>query len=354
MSATTTPTTFQDIYTSLLNRVRNTLGTGTPTTTHANYARQYINMANHDLHIQQNWPWAERQAILITRGTYNTGLVTIASTARTTVTGSSGTLWNTTISGMGFTNARTGGKLVVAGETEVYVVASVASDTSATLANRYLGGAETTTVNATANATYTYYEDEYALATDYFRSIDLRIFSSEMAIPILPSMEFYRLYPRNSTTLGKPQVATVIERGPVSSVALRPRVVLHPVPDDFYQIPYRYITTLLAVNSAGGEATDLSADTDEPIIPLRYRHVLIEYALSRWYRDLRDDARGREAEAAYVDLVKRMANDSAPQRDHPRLIPQRAPYVLGTAGPYGRWGRGSRWTTGTAWDEMRE
>src|SRR3989304_6867281 len=139
MSATTTPITFADLYSDTLNRVRNTLGSGTPSTTNSNYAKRYINQANHDLHIQQNWPWAERHDVLITHGAYTTGHVSIASTARTTLGGTGGTTWATTIPGFATTYVRAGGKLVVAGETEVYVVASVASDTSATLAHPPIG-----------------------------------------------------------------------------------------------------------------------------------------------------------------------------------------------------------------------
>src|SRR3990167_1393062 len=355
MSATTTPITFADLYSDTLNRVRNTLGSGTPSTTNSNYAKRYINQANHDLHIQQNWPWAERHDVLITHGAYTTGHVSIASTARTTLEGS-GTTWNTTIPGFATTYLRAGGKLVVSGENEVYVVASVTSDTAATLLTRYVGGFNVASAYPVANSVYTYYEDEYTLAGDFFRLVDLRIFSAELDIPVIPTMEFYRLYPKNSTHQGKPRVCTVIERGPSGNVLPRPRVVFSPRPDNYYQVPYRYITANLAVASDGTTAFNLSADTDEPIVPLRYRHVLVEYALKIWYRDLRDDTRSQEADAAYVDLVKRMANDTFPQRDHPRLVPRRAPYVLGTAGPHGRFGRGGRGrgTTGTAWDELRE
>jgi len=99
-----------------------------------------------------------------------------------------------------------------------------------------------------------------------------------------------------------------------------------------YQIPYRYITTNLAVSSAGAGQANLSADADEPIVPLRYRHVLVLYAAYQWYRDRKDDARSSEAQADYVDLVKRMANDSDPQRDRPRFRTNR-PLRRSTNGP---------------------
>ena len=173
MSATTTPTTFSDLYTSLLNSVRATLGSAAGTTTQTQYAKKYINSALHDLHIQQNWWWAERRDIILTHGEYITGSVSIASTARTTLEGTN-TLWNTTVSGMGTTNSQAGGKIQFSGENDVYVLSTISSDTAATLRTRYVGNQTTATAYALAYGSYTYLEDEYTLATDYFRLVDVR------------------------------------------------------------------------------------------------------------------------------------------------------------------------------------
>src|SRR5258706_301059 len=89
-------------------------------------------------------------------GTYG---MQIATSARTTVTGSS-TLWNTAVTGMGFNNARVGGKMRF-DTTDVYTVSTVGSDTAITLASRYIGD------SALSGSTYSYFEDEYALAADY-------------------------------------------------------------------------------------------------------------------------------------------------------------------------------------------
>lgn len=337
MSSTTAPQTFLDLYTDLLNRMR----ADATTATQIVLAKRYINIANQDVHVQQNWPWAERRTVLQTHAPYTTGTVSIALAARTTVTGVS-TLWNTTVTGMGFTNARAGGRMVFAGALDPYVVDSVSADTTLTLTDRWLGD------TALSGATYTYYEDEYALATDFFRMVDARQFTDILNIPIIGRQEFYRRFPRNALA-GTPSVCTLIELGPSTSVAERPRVVFHPYPDASINIPYRYITKYLAVTTGGVGGTDLSSDTDEPIIPLRYRHVLILYAAMQWYRDRKDDQRSQEVGAEYVDLVKRMSGDSNPERDRPRFVPARSRYPL----MLGRRGQ-ARYTTGSAWDEMRE
>ena len=357
MGATTQPTSFSDLFQDLLNRVRNVLGTTAASTANSNYSKRYINQANHDLHIQQNWWWAERHAVLQTHDTYTTGSVSVASTARTTAEGTN-TAWADTVSGMGFNTTRAGGKLRFSGDNDVYVVSSVGSGTSITLADRYVGGQTTATAYALSYGSYTYFEDEYALASDYFRTVDVRIFSADLPIELISPQEFYRAYPRNYNT-GRPRIATIIERGKVPSYVpagadtdWEPRVMFHPVPDQVYNIPYRYITRNLSVSSDGSTAPNMSADTDEPIIPLRYRHVLVLYGLVQWYRDLKDDQRAQLAEQHYVDLVRRIANDSNPQRDHPVLRPRTAQYKSTSAGPY-RFSR-RRFSADTRFDELRD
>lgn len=321
MSSSTQVTDFSDLIRDLLNRVRDsTTSGGTPET----IAKRYLNIALHDVHLQQNWPWAERNAVVLTRGTYTTGTVSIASTARTTLEGS-GSLWNTAIAGMGFNNMRARGKLTISGETEVYIVSSVSSDTAGVLESRYVGSPTVASAYPVAYSDYTYYEDEYELASDFWRLVDARQFGDGVDIPIMSKQDFFRKYPRNTTT-DKPRICTILELGPSGSTAQRPRVLFHPAPNAIYQIPYRYITTNLAVSSTGTFAANLSADTDEPIIPLRYRHVLVLHALYQWYRDRKDDQRTQLAQSDYVDLVKRMANDSDPQRDRPSFRTSRSRY----------------------------
>lgn len=340
MSSTTTPTTFVDLYTDLLNRTRaNASGT-----TEIVYAKRYINQALHDIHIQQNWPWAERRATLLTHAPYTTGTVSIALATRTTVAGVS-TLWNTAVTGMGFNNARAGGKLTFSGGTDVYEVSSVGSDTAITLTDRFIGD------TALSAATYTYYEDEYALASDFFRLVDSRELQGDVVLEVLSRQEFYRRDPRNSTT-DQPVRCTIIDLAPSGGTSTNPRMLLHPPPNAVYRIPYRYITSSLATSSAGAALTQLSADTDEPIIPLRYRHVLVFYAQVLWYTDYKDDPqRAQVAGGQYADLVKRMANDTVPERDRPRFDTMRRRYVSRVAGP--RLPRSRVFQTGSEFDDMR-
>ena len=342
MSATT-PTTFIDIYTDALQRVRES----TTGTTVVDIMSRYVNQGLHDLHLQQNWWWAERRAVLQTSAQYTTGTVATSTSARTTVTGTS-TLW-TTATGYGSrNNANAGDKIVFAGTEDVYSIASVGGAGTITLNEQWVGA------TALTASTYRIYTDEYALASDFWRLVDHRMFTLAIPLPVISRQDFYAKYVRNNQP-SQPRVSTIIDLAQSASTARQPRLVMHPPPDAVYNLPYRYITTNLAVSSAGVAQTQLSATTDEPIIPLRYRHLLVFYAIAEWYRDRKDDGRASAARQAYEDLMRRAANDSNPERDHPRIVPRTWRYTAGVAGRYpGGSPSSRRFSTGTAFDEMRD
>lgn len=297
MSSTSQVTTFSDLYTDLSNRVRVTTGV----TASETQAKRYINIALHDMHIgnQYKFPWCERQSTLITHAPYETGTLSVAA-GSTTLTGS-GTLWHTANT-YGVDNTRTGGKITIAGGTDVYKIASRASDTSISMATRYVASSDASGV------TYRYFEDEYALASDFLRPVDLQLFSSAFSIPIISRTEFRARFPRPNVS-GRPRVACLFDEGFSSSTTPVRKVAFYPYPDATYIIPYAYITSAVGVSSAGADLTSLSSDTDEPIVPLMYRHAIVLHALSHWYRDKKDDARSDQAMAEYVDIVTRIVSD---------------------------------------------
>lgn len=334
MASTDIPTTFLELQNDVRDRTR---GPASSHTISLDYIKRALNAANHDLHINYNWPWAERDAQLIVRGTYTTGTVALAA-GGTAVTGTS-TLWNTA-TGYGFNNARVGGKITFAGAENVYDVTAVGSDTSITIGTAFIGA------TALSGAAYTYFEDEYALASDFMRPIDLREFSGPWPLRLIPRREFYARFPRNSNT-GRPLIATLIELGPSGSAALRPRLLIHPAPDQRYIIPYRYITSNIAVSATGTGAANLSADTDEPTVPLRYRMALVHYAVYTWYRDRKDDQRATTAYQEYQTIVQRGEADMISTNDRVRLLPR----------PIRRnWTRSrrGRYQTGTEFDQIRD
>lgn len=322
MSVTQQPTTFSDLYGDLINRVR--IQTGV--TAIDNVAKRYINIALQDMHLGFDYklPWAERSARLITQAQYTTGTCT-ATQGSTALTGAS-TLWNTA-NAFSVNNMRANGKIKIAGGPTPYVISSVTSDTAAVLTSRF------TETTQTAQ-TYVYYEDEYALASDFLRPIDAQVFSNESNISLLSRTEFRRRYPTNATPSTYPSVSCIVDFAPSGDVVPIRRVKLHPPPSTAITIPYTYITANLAVSSAGVAAANLSADTDEPIVPLRYRHALVFHALYNWYRDKKDDARGVEAKNEYTDIMLRVVGDVEVGGVRPQIQPRLGPYANAAKRPW--------------------
>lgn len=336
MSSSTIVTDLADLRRDLITRVSDVTGNSDVNT----LADRMLNTALHDIHMDPNVHayWAVRRAYIQTHAAYSTGTIDITAAARTTVTGTS-TAWNTAVTGMGFNNTRVGGKMTFQGSSDVFNVTAVGSDTSITIDPRWLG-------DALSAATYTYFEDEYALASDFLRPVDLRNFSTDWDIPILGPMEFRRKYVRNSLT-GQPMLSTVFQLAFSGSTSPRHRVAFYPSPDDEYNIPYNYVTSNLAVSNGGAEQTQLSATTDEPIVPLGFRHIIVLHALYNWYRDIGDDSRSQEAKAEYIDMMQRMIGTQNIGRDRPRIRPTISRY-LPKSRPLGRFDVNNRF------DQMRD
>ena len=322
MSTTGQIRTFSDAYTDLMNRVRSDTSQSATST----QAKRYINIALQDMHLgfDYRFPWAERQSRLIVRASYTTGTVSI-SQGSTTLTGSS-TAWTTT-DVFSVANARANGKMTINGGRIPYVVQSVGGATTITLSSRY------TESDVAAGSAYVYFEDEYDLASDFLRPLDMRTFSDECDIPLISRTEFRRRFP-NNVTPGRPRAACIVDYAPSGSVSPVRRVAFAQPPSTAMTIPYDYITSLLAVSSAGAGQEELSADADEPIVPLRYRHAIVFHALYHWYRDKKDDARSQEARAEYTDIMTRISADVEVGAKRPQLAPMVSPYAAKARRPW--------------------
>ncbi len=339
MSTTSQLTTFTDLFTDLQNRLRLTTGV----TATENQAKRAINIGLHDMHIgfAEGMSWAERTGELVTHPEYTTGTLSV-NQGSTALTGSS-TLWDTN-NAFSEKNMRAGGKIVIDGGVEVYEIDSVSGDTAAVLTATFIKA------NASA-ASYLYFEDEYALHADFLRPVSFSSFDINNDIDLIGRNEFRQRYPRNKTT-GKPRIATIVDRAFSGSTTPVRKVRFHKPPDQAFLINYPFITNKLAVSSSGTALANLSSDSDEPIVPLQYRHAIVFHALYHWFRDKRDDARSQEAKAEYTDIMLRISGDQEIGRPRPRFQPRKGPYVSKAKRPY-RGRHGGRYTTGDSFDEIR-
>ena len=320
MSTSTQFTTFADLYNGLTTAVR--IPSADPSDT---IAKRLINTALHDMHIGFDYrvPWAERQARLILRASYTTGTVTITQ-GSTTLTGDS-TAWTTT-DAFSVANARANGRVTIDGGRVPYIVSSVGGATSITLTSKF-------TEDDVTDGSYVYFEDEYDLASDFLRPIDAQSFSDECEIHLIGRKEFRERYPVNVIP-GRPTVASIIDYAPSGNTTPIRRVKFHQPPSTAMTVPYTYVTSNLAVSSAGAAAANLSDDSDEPIVPLRYRHAIFYHALYSWYRDRKDDSRSQEAKAEFTDIMLRIAADFEVGANRPRIQPRVSHYYQRARRPW--------------------
>ena len=409
MSTTGQLETFSDLYSDLQNRAREATGV----TATENQAKRYINIALHDMHLgtREKFPWAERRSTVLTQPTYNTGTMSL-SRGGTTATGTS-TEWNTS-NEYSVGNTRVGGKFTVNGGMDVYEATAVGSDTSITFTPQFIGadrsgtitafasGANTTvtstahglpngstvTISGTtsyngvdtvsgvttntfeittafvendatgtwktgsiASASYLYFEDTYALASDFLRPVDAQKFDEGRSIDLISRTEFRRRYPRNAVP-GRPRAASIIELPFEAGQGVDPRkrIVFSAPPDSAELIPYAYITNQLAVDSTGTPQTQLSADADEPIVPLQYRHAILLHALWHWYRDKKDDARAKEVGAEYTSSMSRIVSDNEIGGVRAQFRPRITNYRSAAKRPWR--GGGGRYDTNGRFDRM--
>jgi len=343
LSATDAPSTLSELRTAFLDHLKEATGVTAINTV----VDRTLNIALHDMH-QERWWWSERRSTIRTYPPYSTGSVDVAVTdltTRRTLTGTS-TAWNTNNS-FGDKNAiAAGAKVELAGSEIVHLISTIGSDTSITLdtTTPYLGA------SALDDASYTIYQDEYALASDFRAPVDLRFFDDDRTIRLIGAQEFYRLYARN-TYRNTPKHATLIELGPSGSAALRRRVLFGPAPAASYVIPYRYTTTSLAVSSAGAAQTSMSATSDEPIVPAPFRMGIVWKALALWFASRQKNAAlSTQFDGYYTTLMVRARQDTTSTDDRPRLMPGVAHYRAHARRPW--LGRGGRYDGGTAFDRL--
>lgn len=340
MSSTTQPIDFSDLWNSLLRRAR----VDANQTLNATQAKEFINTALYDMHLGngERFPWAERSARLLTHPVYSTGTVAVAQGSASVV--GTGTAWNTANS-VGQTNVRVGGRIIFSGDDTVYTVLAVGSNTALTLTDAFRG----TTLTAGG---YTYFEDEYDLAADFLKPLDKNRFDGRGTIPIMDRREFRRRFTRISST-GEIVACAIFDQPFSGNTTPRRRVRFYRPPADARYIPYAYVTSNLAVTAAGVAQAQLLNDTDEPIVPLYARHLIVIKGLEHWYRDKKNDSRSQEAKAEYVDGITRLLGDVEVGAQRPSMQPGVSGYVRRSRTPY-RAGRTRKHVLGTGFDEILE
>jgi hypothetical protein len=367
-----------------------------------NQAKRYINIALHDMHVGQGekFSWAERRAVLITKAEYTTGTVAIAQ-GDTALTGTS-TAWDTA-NAFGVKNMVAGGKIVINGGDEVYEIASVTDDTNAVLASDFIKSTETAASYVYFEDEYALAQDflrpidqqsfDEGCSIDLIGRTEFRrrfprnktpgkphtatmidtsfaasetgtitTFAASGATKTTVTSAAHGLRNGDQITIsgttsynGGYLVSNVVVPNKfdilvafvandatgtwVKTSVHQRRLKLAPPPSDAYAIPYAYVTANLAVTVAGAEQMHLETDTDEPIIPVRYRHAIVYHALANWLAWKQDDARSQEAANEYTKIMLRIVSDNEIGGARPQIRPRVAPYRSRARRPWDGGGR---------------
>jgi len=236
MSTQTNPETFRELYIELLNRTREDTGQSAT----VDIAKRYINMANYELHMGmgEKLEWCIREAVLITKDKYSTGTIT-ANRGSATV-GGVDTVFDS-LDDFGNALVRRGGLMKFDGVDDVYRVRNVGNPSLLTLEGDFVQ------TSLPAGTAYEYFEDQYALASDFERPVDMNYFDGGRQIPLIGRSEFRRRYTRNSVP-GKPIVATMVSipSNATTNTNQSRAIRFAPPPDTAMNFPYSYVTNLLA------------------------------------------------------------------------------------------------------------
>jgi hypothetical protein len=337
MSSTSQFTTFSDLYQGLLKAIRSDRGNSAT----VEDAKRYINTALLDMHIgfSEKVPWALRDHTFTT-----TEAATLTISARNTSPGANANGVPTRNYGFGTGTVgllSTGAKLHVTTssiassvglETEIAGNISISIPSGEVTADVYSNALSVGDVLLT-------YRNDIELPDDFMRIASSTVRLGTRQLPVIGRIEFRHRF-AGDTSLNRPMYATMIDSTDIALGLDNRKLRLHPIPNVVERGHMTYVTNLLAVSDAGVWQRDLQADTDTPIVPLRYRHAIFFHALYNWYRDKKDDVRSQEAKAEYVEIINRITNDTEAGQSNMSIRPVINQYRGKAKRPYNR--RGGR------------
>lgn len=347
MSDTTQFTTFSDLYNGLLKAIRSDRSNSET----IEQAKRYINTALADIHLgfAEKVPWALRDYSFSTTTTF---------TDTVTVVGATTTEAPNNIDYKQYTLSNTDGNDYIAGHK--IAVTTTSTDTSTGLEG-YIRDTVLATTPAGINIYQTglavddvvrVYQDEIEMPDDFMRLAGNLIKIGSRDIPVIGRVEFRHRF-AGDYSVNRPQFASIIDTTDVISGLDNRKLRLFPIPNAVERAHVTYVTKLLVTAADGTWQEEFSADTDEPIVPRRYRHAIFYHALSNWYRDRKDDVRSQEAKAEYVEIMNRITNDTEAGQSTMSLRPNRRPYRRKSNRPYSSGRSGSRRYDFGRFDELR-
>lgn len=238
--------------------------------------KRYVNWNQQDVASRDDWDFIFEDSYIQTTAPYTTGTVYASGT---------------TLNGVGttFTAAMVGRKVRIGGEQDYYTISAYVSGTELTLSQTYRG-----TYDTVGEAiSYTIYQDVYSLGSTVEKIINMVQTGSNQRIGHISRTQFTMINP-NPTSTGTPYLWTEAGRDSVGNIQIQ----LSNIPDSNYIIYYLFRKRL----------TDLSADTDVSLIPVKYHRVLYLGGMAQCY-DYDQDPQGASYRAEYENMIEQMRID---------------------------------------------
>lgn len=282
----------------------------------ATLIKRWINLADDEIYSRNDWYWAFDRELVQTVIDKTAGTVAV-SAGGTTVTGTS-TAFSTTLD--------VGKFIQFSSSNDWYKVTAVASTTSLTIEKAYVG------TTALSGGTYKLRQVFYSLSSSVEKVLDVRQMVTPAKIELVHYRTLDRLRPHQSST-GNPGIYAIWGYDSSNNWTFS----LDPIPDSVMNLEVRFKK----------KRTDMSADSDNPSTPEKWKNVVLDGALFRGYEYVRigssdpNDKRMEQAIARFERGIDRMLADAEPEGDWaPQIrnpdVPLGLPNLLNLPGKYER------------------
>ena len=284
--------TFANVETRVANRLR------LPTTNSTEMTKldAVINDVYREIASKFVWPWLLKRQLINTVAPYETGTVSVTKSSTTATLSATATPTQAEKTFHVPSNDVENAIYRISAHTD-------ATDTL-TLASAYTG-------STAAAAAYKIWSDEYDLASDVGEVRWVRRAGWRLPMVKLGPERMQHLKGHDRSE-GPPQYWAVYDFDTTGDPTTVPQLVIHPFPDDTYQLEIHYKRTL---------NTEVSSST-RLLIPDDYLHVIEWGTLSLGYPIfLNDAARGQYFHQKYVDALNLMVAQHRSYDDNPGVEP---------------------------------
>ena len=231
------------------------LGLDSTDATNVSNVKRWANIAQQDIAMRYPWPFLRTRESAVTVVDKTDGTVAI-SAGGTTVTGSS----------TSFAAADVGKYIQFDGSNDWYRISARTSTTDITIDTAYAG------TSALSGATYTIRKFFYSLSSSVDRILDIK--NWETAIRIVQT-DYGTLDWISGANMAQGATSAYAAYGIDSSGNVQ--LTFYPFPSDARIFEVKYLKRL----------SDLSADADLSVIPVKWHHVIVEGALVYGFRFMR-------------------------------------------------------------------